>query len=332
MYLDRLNRREAITLLAGVAAAWQQGAWAQQPAMPVVGFLSAGSAARGPSPRHAAAFRQGLQETGFVESRNVAIEYRWAEDQYDRLPPLAADLIQHRVAVIAAGPRADAAAKAVTASIPIVFMSGGDPIRSGFVTSLSRPGGNLTGVSILASDLTRKRFGLFRDLVPQAAVIGLLADSTNPRGEFQLQEAQAAASNLAVPVRLMRAGSEGEIEAAFTELAQEGVTALFVVNGFLFYSLSDRLTALAARHRIALSGELRVFVEFGGLMYYGPNELEAFRQVGRYTGRILKGEKPGDLPVMLPTKIDFVVNLQNAKALGLEIPAAIISAADEIIE
>jgi putative ABC transport system substrate-binding protein len=168
--------------------------------------------------------------------------------------------------------------------------------------------------------------------VPQAAVIGLLADSTNPRGEFQLQEAQAAASSLAVPVRVMSAGSEREIEAAFAGLAREGVTALFVVNGLLLYNLSDRLAALAARHRIALSGELRVFVEFGGLMYYGPNELESYRQVGRYTGRILKGEKPGDLPVMLPTKIDFVINLQNAKALGLEIPAAIISAADEIIE
>jgi putative ABC transport system substrate-binding protein len=300
--------------------------------MPVVGFLNAGSAVRGPSPRSAAAFRQGLQETGFVEGKNVAIEYRWAEDQYDRLPALAADLIERRVAVIAAGPRADAAAKAATASIPIVFMSGGDPVRQGLVASLSRPGGNRTGVSILASDLTRKRFGLFRDLVPQAAVIGLLADSTNPRVEFQLQEAQAAASSLAVPIRVMSAGSELEIEAAFAALAREGVSALFVVNGLLLYNLSDRLTALAARHRIALSGELRVFVEFGGLMYYGPNELESYRQVGRYTGRILKGEKPGDLPVMLPSKIDFVINLQNAKALGLEIPPAIISAADEVIE
>jgi len=168
--------------------------------------------------------------------------------------------------------------------------------------------------------------------VPQAAVIGLLVDTTNPSTEFQLPEAQAAASSLAVPIRVMSAGSELEIEAAFAALAREGVSALFVVNGLMLYNLSDRLTALAARHRIALSGELRVFVEFGGLMYYGPNELEAFRQVGRYTGRILKGEKPGDLPVMLPSKIDFVINLQNAKALGLEIPPAIISAADEVIE
>jgi len=327
-----MKRREFITLVGGAAAGPLAARAQQQPALPVVGFLNAGSAVRGPSPRSAAAFRQGLQETGFVEGKNVAIEYRWGEDQYDRLPALAADLVRRRVAVIAAGPRGDAAAKAATASIPIVFMSGGDPVRLGLVANLSRPGGNLTGASILAGDLTRKRFGLFRDLVPQAAVIGLLADSTNPRGEFQLQEAQAAASSLGVPVRVLSAGSEGEIEAAFAALVREGVTALFVVNGFLLYSLSDQLTALAARHRIALSGELRVFVEFGGLMYYGPNELEAYRQVGRYTGRILKGEKPGDLPVVLPTKIDFVINLQNAKALGLEIPAAIVSAADEIIE
>jgi putative ABC transport system substrate-binding protein len=326
-----MKRREFTTLLGG-AVTWPLAGVAQQTAVPVIGFLSAGSAVRGPSPRHAAAFRQGLQETGFVDSKNVAIEYRWAEDQYDRLPALAADLIQRRVVLIAAGPRADAAAKAATTSIPIVFMSGGDPVRQGLVPNLNRPGGNLTGVSLLAGELTRKRFGLFRDLVPQAAVIGLLADSTNPRGEFQLQEAQAAASKLAVPIRVMSAGSDGEIEAAFAGLAREGVTALFVINGFFLYSVSDRLATLAARHRIALSGELRVFVELGGLMYYGPNELEAFRQVGRYTARILKGDKAGDLPVMLPTKIDFVINLQNAKALGLELPAAIISAADEIIE
>src|SRR5262245_37622646 len=325
-----MRRREFITLIGG-AAAWPVAARGQQAAMPVVGFLNAGSAVRGPSPRSAAAFRQGLQENGFVEGKNVAIEYRWAEDQYDRLPALAADLIERRVAVIAAGPRGDAAAKAATASIPIVFMSGGDPVRQGLVASLSRPGGNRTGVSILASDLTRKRFGLFRDLVPQAAVIGLLADTTAPNA-FQLQEARAAASSLAVPIRVISAGSELEIEAAFATLAREGVSALFVVNGLMLYNLSDRLTALAARHRIALSGELRVFVEFGGLMYYGPNELEAYRQVGRYTGRIPHGEKPGDLPVMLPSKIDFVINLQNAKALGLEISPAIVSAADEVIE
>src|SRR5262245_54595158 len=326
------TRREFITLIGGAAAAWPSAVGAQQPAMPVVGFLSAGSAVRGPSPRHAAAFRQGLQEAGFVGGKNVAIEYRWAEDQYDRLPALAADLVDRRVAVIAVGPRADVALMALTPSIPIVFMAGGDPVRMGHVANLSRPDGNRTGASIMASDLNAKRFGLFRDLVPQAAVIGVLVDSTNPRGEFQLQETQAAARSLAVPIRVMSAGSEGEIEAALAGLAREGVTALYVVNGWFFYSLSDRLTALAAEHRIALSGELRVFVEFGALRYYGPNELEAFRQVGRYTGRILKGEKPGDLPVVLPTKIDFVVNLHNAKALGLEIPPAIISAADELIE
>src|SRR5262249_25597466 len=216
-----MRRREFITLLGG-AAAWPVAARAQQSAMPVIGFLSAGSAARGPSPRHATAFRQGLLETGFVEGQNLSIEYRWAEDQYDRLPALAADLIQRRVALIAVGPRADAVVMPLTTSIPIVFMAGGDPVRQGHVASLSRPGGNRTGASILASDLNAKRFGLFHDLVPQAAVIGVLWDSTNPRNEFQLQEAQAAARSLGVPIRVISAGSEGEIEAAFAGLEREG--------------------------------------------------------------------------------------------------------------
>ena len=326
-----MNRRTLITLLGG-AATWPMAARAQQAGTPVIAFLNAGSAFRGPSPRQATAFRQGLLETGFIEGRNLTIEYRWAEDQYDRLPALTADLIQHRVALIAADTRAVDAAKALTTSIPIVFMSGSDPVKRGLVASLSRPGGNLTGVSLLAGDLNAKRFGLFRDLMPQAAVIGVLVDSTNPRGPYQLQEVEAAARSLAVTIRVISAGSEDAIETAFAGLAREGVNALFVLATQMFYNLSDRLTALAAQHRIALSGELRVFVESGGLMYYGPNELEAFRQVGRYSGRILKGEKPGDLPVMLPTKIDFVINLRNAKALGLEIPAAIVTAADEVIE
>ena len=257
-----MNRREFITLIGG-AAAWPIAARAQQPAMPVIGFLSAGSAVKGPSPRHAIAFRQGLQETGFVEGKNVAIEYRWADDQYDRLPALAADLIQRRVAVILSGPRTQDALKGLTTSIPIVFMAGSDPVRMGLVASLNRPGGNLTGVSILAGDLNAKRFQLFRDLVPQAAVIGVLSGSATSYSGFSLQEVQAAARSLGMPIRVMSAGTEGEIEAAFATSAQEGVTALFVVNSFLFYSLSDRLTALAAQHRIALSGELRVFVEFG---------------------------------------------------------------------
>jgi putative ABC transport system substrate-binding protein len=330
-----MKRREFITLFGGAAAAWPFGARAQQPAMPVVGFLSAGSGVRGPSPRHAVAFRQGLQDLGFVEGKNIAIEYRWADDQYDQLPALAAELIQRRVNVLLLGPRTQDAIKDLAPTMPIVFMAAADPIRQGLVTSLNHPGGNFTGVSIMAGDLNAKRFGLFRDLVPKAPVIGVLTgaganSSTNT--SFALQEVETAGRSLGVPIRVVGAGTEGEIEAAFASLAQDGVTAMFVVNNFLSYSLSDRLAALALRYRMALSGELRVFVEFGGLTYYGPNELEMFRQTGRYTGRILKGEKPGDLPVMLPTRLEFVVNLKSAKAIGLDIPAEILSAADEVIE
>jgi putative ABC transport system substrate-binding protein len=328
-----MKRREFITLLGSAAAAWPLAARAQQAAMPVVAFFNATSQATKSSQGMAAAFRQGLQETGFIEGRNLAIEYRWAENQYDRLPALAADLVQRRVAVIAAGPRAVNAAQAATTTIPIVFMAGGDPVRGGFVTSLNRPGGNLTGVTIMAGDINGKRFGLLHDLVPQAGVIGVLWDKTNPGlGVVPVQDVQAAARSLGVQIRVMSAGTEDEIETAFTSFAREGVTALFVVNGLFFYDLADRLVALAMQHRIGLSGELRVFPEAGGLMSYGPNEFDAFRQVDRYTGRVLQGEKPGDLPVQQPTKINFVINLKNAKALGLEIPPSVLAIADEVIE
>jgi putative tryptophan/tyrosine transport system substrate-binding protein len=328
-----MRRREFITLLGSAAAAWPLAARAQQAAMPVVAFFNATSLATKSSQGMAAAFRQGLQETGFIEGRNLAIEYRWAENQYDRLPALAADLVQRRVAVIAAGPRAVNAAQAATTTIPIVFMAGGDPVRGGFVTSLNRPDGNLTGVTIMAGDINGKRFGLLHDLVPQAGVIGVLWDKTNPGlGVVPVQDVQAAARSLGVQIRVMSARTEDEIETAFTSFAREGVTALFVVNGLFFYDLADRLVALAMQHRIGLSGELRVFPEAGGLMSYGPNEFDAFRQVGRYTGRVLKGEKPGDLPVLQPTKINFVINLKNAKALGLEIPPSVLAIADEVIE
>jgi ABC-type uncharacterized transport system substrate-binding protein len=325
-----VRRREFITLLGGVAAVWPLAARAQQPAVPVVGFLTAGSAAAW-APL-VAAFRQGLQETGFVEGRNIAIEYRFAEDQYDRLPELAADLIQRRVAVIAASPRAQDAAKALTTTIPIVFMSGNDPVRQGLVASLNRPGGNLTGVTILAQDLTAKRFGLLRDLVPQTKAIGVIWDSTNPTPGFAVQEAQAAGRSIGVQTLVLSAGTENEIEAVFAAFAREGVGAVFVNNSFFFFSLRDRLAALAARYRMALSGELRAFVEVGGLMSYGPSLADAFRQVGRYSGRILKGEKPGDLPVMQPTKFELVINLKTAKTIGLTVPPGVLAVADEVIE
>jgi putative ABC transport system substrate-binding protein len=322
-----MRRRDFVTLLGGTVAAWPLAARAQQPAMPVVGFLTGYT--RDVIAAHVGAFRQGLQEIGFVEGRNVGFEYRFADNRLDRLPALAADLIQHRVAIIAADPRGVYAAKALTATIPIVFMSGGDPVRNGLVASLDRPGGNLTGVTILESDLTAKRFGLFHELVPQATVIGVLSDA---RSEFAVQEVQAAARSLGVPIRLIEVGTESEIEAAFATFAQEGVPAVFANNGFLFFSLADRLAALAARHRMPLSGQLRKFVEVGGLMSYGPNDIDAFRQVGRYAGRILKGEKPADLPVMQPTKFEFLINLKTAKAIGLTVPPAILAITDEVIE
>jgi len=325
-----IGRRHFISALGGAAATWPLAARAQQPAMPVIGFLSAGSAAAW-APL-VAAFRQGLHETGFVAGHNVAIEYRFAEDQYDRLSELAADLIQRRVAVIAVSPRASDAAKALTATIPIVFMSGDDPVRHGFVASLNRPGGNLTGVTILASDLTAKRLGLLHEAAPQAGVIGVLWDTTNPRAEFAVQEAEVAARNIGVSIRVIGAGTESETEAAFATFAQEGVGAVFVVNGFFLFGLRERLAALAARHRMPLSGELHEFVEVGGLMSYGPSLADAFRQVGRYTGRILKGEKPADLPVLQPTKFELAINLKTAKALGLTIPQSLLAIADEVIE
>ena len=321
-----MRRREFIARLAGATVV------AQQPAMPVIGFFSAGSPATRPWPEYTTAFRQGLQENGFVEGRNVAIEYRWAEDHYDRLPALAAELVQRRVAVIAATPRTIFAAKALTSTIPIVFLSGNDPVRIGLVASLSRPGGNLTGVANFTGDLNGKRFGLFHEIAPRAEVIGVLSDSTNPFAASALQEVEAAARGLGVPIRVVSVGSKEEIEAAFATFAKEGVAAVFLNNGFLFFSMSEHLAALALRHRISLSGEERAFAELGGLMSYGTNEAEMLRQMGRYTGRILRGEKPADLPVVLPTKFEFVINLKTAKALGLTVPETLLATADEVIQ
>ena len=325
-----MKRREFISLVGG-AAAWPLAARAQQPAIPVIGFLSAGPAGRGPWPRHADAFQRGLQDLGFIDGQNVLIEYRWAEDRYDRLPALAADLVQRRVRAIAAGPRAVDAAKLATTNIPIVFMSGSDPVRLGLVANLNRPDGNLTGVTLLAGDINRKRFGLLHDLLPDVPVIGLLSDATGPR-QVGAQDVQTAARGLGVAVRAMSAGTEAEVETALATFAKEGVQAVFVINGLFLYSVSDRLCALAAHYRISLSGEARVFAEFGGLMSYGPNEIDAFRQVGRYTGRILKGEKPADLPVLQPTKFELVINLKTAKMLGLTLRPSVLAIADETIE
>jgi putative tryptophan/tyrosine transport system substrate-binding protein len=325
-----MRRREFFSLVGSAAVAWPLAARAQQPAMPVVGFLT-GATRDGFEP-YVSAFRDGLQKAGFVAGRNLAIEYRYADDHYDRLSSLAAELIKRPVAVIATDPRGVFVAQALTQTIPIVFMSGSDPVRRGLVTSLNRPGGNLTGVTILAGDLNGKRFGLLHDLVPQAAVIGVLSDPGNSQRGFAEEEVQAAARSLGMTVRVIAAGTESEIEAAFATFAREGVSAVFVINSFLFFSVSDRLDELALRHRIALSGELRKFVNGGGLMSYGPNLVEAYRQVGVYTGRILNGEKPADLPVQQPTTFELVINLRTAKALGLTVSQSLLSIADEVIE
>ena len=294
----RLRRREFIAGVGG-AAAWPLVAHAQQ-AMPVVGYIT--GASRDGSECSLGAFRQGLRESGFVEGRNLAIEARYADDRYERLPALAADLIGRRVAVIFADPRGVTAAKALTTTIPIVFVRGGDPVAAGLVPRLDRPGGNLTGMTLLALELNAKRFGLFHDLVPHVALMGVLSDSTAPREGPILQEVEAAARNLGVPIKVISAGNENEIEAAFATFAREGAGAVFFNNGFLFFSLRARLNELALRYGMPSSGEAREFVNDGGLMSYGPSITDAFRKAGVYVGRILKGEKPGDLPVQLPTK------------------------------
>jgi putative tryptophan/tyrosine transport system substrate-binding protein len=328
----KITRREFIALLGGTAAAWPLAARAQQRALPVIGFLHGGSP--NASEYVVAAFHKGLNETGYVEHQNVGLDYRWAEGQSDRLPALAADLVRRQVTVIVSsgGDAASFAAKAATSAIPIVFGSGGDPVRTGLVAPLDRPGGNLTGVTILASDLTSKRFGLFHDLVPNAGLIGLLLDSTAAGSDFAAQEVEAAALRLGVPIKVISAGTAAEIEVALAAFVRDGAGAVLVHNSFNFSNLSDRLSQLALRYRIPLSGGSRNFIDGGALMSYGPSVTDAYRKVGVYAGRILKGEKPGDLPVQLPTKFEFVINLKTAKALGLTVPLALQASADELIE
>jgi putative ABC transport system substrate-binding protein len=323
-----MRRREVITLLGGVAAAYPVAARAQQRVMPVIGLLSATSF----SDTRKAAFGQGLKEEGVVEGRNVAIEYRYAEGRLDRLPALAAELLQRRVTVIVAGPAADAAAKAATATVPIVFMSGVDPVRRGLVSSLNRPGGNLTGVTMFADDLEAKRIGLLHEMVPQAASIAALVDTTVFPAPYQVQQVETAGRDLGLPIRIMSIGSERDYDGAFATLAREQIGALLVTASINFIPIRERLTALAASYAIPTMYDLREFAEVDGLMSYAPNPLEAYRQVGIYAGRILKGEKPADLPVILPTKFELVINLKTAKALGLEVPPMLLARADEVIE
>jgi ABC-type uncharacterized transport system substrate-binding protein len=332
MQSGQLKRREFLTLLGG-AAAWPAAARAQQAAMPIVGLVSPRSAED--SVRLGAAFRKALNETGYIEGQNVMVEYHWLEGKYDRLPALMADLVRRRVAVIAtpAFTVAAPAAKAATTTIPIVFGVAEDPVKLGLVSSFARPGGNATGINFLASEMLAKRLGLLHDLVPKAVRIAVLINpASGPTGETVLRDIPEAARSLGLQIQILNASTNHEIEAAFASLVRDRTEALFVGPDGFFSSRRVQFATLAAHHRVPVAHALREFVEVGGLMSYGINILDVFRQVGVYTGQILKGAKPADLPVVQSTKFEFVINAQTARLLGIEVPAQLLATVDETIE
>jgi putative ABC transport system substrate-binding protein len=327
-----LRRREFITLLGGAAATWPLAARAQQPAMPVIGYLSSFPADI--NPKLTQAFRQGLNDAGYFEGRNVTIEYRWDEEgRYDRLPMMAADLVGQRVAVLFASPiPAALAAKATTSTIPIVFAIGSDPVETGLVLSLNRPGGNVTGATFLSVELGAKRLELLRDLVPKIASIGLLVNPKNPNAAVQTKEMQAATTALGLQLNIVSASSQSEFDSAFTMLVGQRTDALVLSADPFFFSHRDQLIALAMRCSLPAIYYAREFALAGGLVSYASSFGDSFRQAATYVGRLLKGEKPADLPVLQPTKSDLVINLKTAKALGLEMPPTLLARADEVIE
>jgi len=327
-----MRRRNVIALLGSAALTWPLAARAQQAALPVIGFLSGTSAA--PWAPHVAAFRQGLKDTGYVEGENVAIEFRWAESQYDRLPAIAADLVHRQVAVIVAcgGTLAVVAAKAATTTIPIVFSMGSDPVELGVVASINRPGGNLTGVATLTTLLNAKRLELLREVVPNATLIAVMVDPRTPYTPGYVDSIRDAARSAGQSITILNAGSDAEIENAFAALKAIGAQALLVAAYAFFNDRREFLAALAARHAVPTLYEFREYAVAGGLMSYGTSLSEGYHQMGIYTGRILKGETPADLPIYQLTKFEFVINLNAAKALRLDVPPSLLARANEVIE